>query len=105
MAGYIRFLDCGELFDFSHVIFGLAFVVLFFWRLLLGNDVFRRVGISKPVFFFGDNKLVEVLHGIHIEKSSVPLVSNSATVCDLGYQISDSLPWGLLDNLRLFAHN
>ena len=35
----IWFLDCREILNFPHVVFGLSFVVLFFGWLLFRNDV------------------------------------------------------------------
>lgn len=101
----VRLLNCREIFDFPHVILGLCFVVLFFRRLFLWNDILRGVRVSESVFFLCDYELIEVFHGVNVEKPSVPFVSNSASVCDFRYQVPDGLPWGLLDDLRLLAHD
>jgi hypothetical protein len=36
--------------------------------------------------------LIEIFSGIHIKKSSIPIVSNSSTIGYLWNQVSDSIP-------------
>ncbi len=104
LSKYIRFLYWWELFNFTHVIFWFSFVIFLLLRLFLRNYVLRRVWITKTMLFLCYHGLWEILHSIDIQKSSIPFISNSTTICNFRNQISDSFPRWSFDNSWLLTH-
>ena len=100
-----RLLRWRELFNFSQIIFGFRLMVLFFGRLFLGDDVFCRVGIAETMLVLWDDCLIEIFRGVHIKKSSIPIICNSTTIGYLWNQIPDSIPRRSLDYGWLIACN
>jgi len=102
---YIGFLYWGKLLNFFAIIFWLSLMIFLFLGLFLRNYIFGWVWISKSMFLFRYDCLVKILHSVHVQESSIPLVSNSTTVSHLRNQVSYSIPWRSFYDNRLFPHN